>query len=173
MLDRARCLAALVAGGLSCAVIVVACGFEGEGTRDNAAAEADAGDDGAFAKLDAREAGATDGPPLEGGDAGPCAADLSTSAEHCGRCNHSCLGGTCAAGKCQPVTLATRSSPYDIALDATDVYWTDKGGGALLPNVSTVPKAGGTARFVTQSTTTFGDPTALSWSPPTAWSSPI
>lgn len=161
MLDRAKWLAAAAVGGLACAVVIGACGFDGEGTRDDAAAREDAADDGAFAKLDARETGATDAPPLDGGDGGPCAADLSTSAEHCGRCNHSCLGGTCASSQCQPVTLATRSRPYDLALDATNVYWTDKGGGALLPDVSTVPKAGGMVRLVSQASSASGDPTAL------------
>lgn len=42
----------------------------------------------------------------EGGSACP-SGDLSTNPAHCGRCGHSCLGGTCAGSACQPVVLAT------------------------------------------------------------------
>jgi hypothetical protein len=45
-------------------------------------------------------------------------------ARHCGRCGHSCLGGTCELGVCQPVTLATSQFiGREIAVDATHVYW--------------------------------------------------
>src|SRR5215471_1470026 len=48
-----------------------------------------------------------------GGDTGQCG-DTQTSADNCGRCGHSCLGGTCDKGQCQPVTLATGISPRDL-----------------------------------------------------------
>lgn len=34
-------------------------------------------------------------------------ADLNTDTSNCGECGHDCLGGTCDAGECQPVQLAT------------------------------------------------------------------
>ena len=33
--------------------------------------------------------------------------DFQTDANNCGSCGHGCLGGTCAGGMCQPVTLAS------------------------------------------------------------------
>ena len=50
--------------------------------------------------------------------------DTMTSAQHCGRCDHDCLGGACAAGECQPVVLATatRDIPW-LVLDTTRVIW--------------------------------------------------
>jgi len=78
---------------------------------------------------------------------GGCTADLQTSATHCGACGHDCLGGTCVAGSCQPVVLATQqAAPYRLALDDTSLYWTDGGlgttnvtGGAVMK----VPLSGG------------------------------
>ena len=57
-----------------------------------------------------------------GGDGGPCS-DTTTSPTDCGRCGHSCLGGTCVASQCQPVALASNISPRDIAVDQNHVYW--------------------------------------------------
>jgi len=49
---------------------------------------------------------------------------VSTSPAHCGACGHSCLGGACVAGKCQPFQLASASFPSGLAVDATHVYFT-------------------------------------------------
>lgn len=47
---------------------------------------------------------------------------------HCGRCGHSCLGGDCVAGVCQPVTLATgQQQPLRLALTSTELYWVTLG----------------------------------------------
>src|SRR5262245_7861561 len=35
-----------------------------------------------------------------------CSEDIEANAEHCGRCGHSCLGGACVQGRCQPRRLA-------------------------------------------------------------------
>ena len=40
-----------------------------------------------------------------------------TDANNCGACNHSCQGGTCKAGACQPVQLATATLPGPIVAD--------------------------------------------------------
>lgn len=62
--------------------------------------------------------------------------------DHCGGCGHSCLGGDCSAGQCQPIALAVgESSPTGLTLDEKYVYFTsarsgfikrvDKGGSGL------------------------------------------
>lgn len=76
---------------------------------------------------DDKEAGREDGTtPTEAGgydggatltDAGDAAdvstidacgdADITDDPEHCGACNHSCLGGSCTFGKCSPVPIIT------------------------------------------------------------------
>lgn len=41
-------------------------------------------------------------------------------------CAKDCLGGACIKGKCQPVTLINgRASPWGIAVDNGDVYWSE------------------------------------------------
>jgi hypothetical protein len=66
--------------------------------------------------------------------------DTSSDPSHCGRCGHDCQGGTCSAGACQPVTLASgQNSPSEIAVDATSVYWTNYYGGTVMK----VPLGGG------------------------------
>jgi hypothetical protein len=46
--------------------------------------------------------------------------NLQNSGSDCGACGHSCLGGACAGGQCQPVTLGTLTGR--LAVDATNVY---------------------------------------------------
>jgi hypothetical protein len=68
--------------------------------------------------------------------------NLQTDPNHCGVCDHGCQGGACAGGACQPVTLASQQGlPWDIALDATHVYWTNPQGGSVMK----IPKTGGQA----------------------------
>ncbi len=64
-----------------------------------------------------------------------CETDLLTNALHCGACGHSCLGGQCLAGKCQPFQLASASRPSGLAVDAKDVYFT-------FPSVPAIQKVG-------------------------------
>ncbi len=64
-----------------------------------------------------------------------------TNANHCGLCDHSCLGGTCSKGQCQPIALARQQRKADyLAIDATNVYWTSPDTGT----VQKVPLNGGT-----------------------------
>jgi hypothetical protein len=73
--------------------------------------------------------GDCDGDPANG-----CETDTTTSAAHCGACNHGCLGGTCQASACQPVKVADpQGSPGPgvgngfLAQDATTIYFGYKG----------------------------------------------
>ncbi len=104
---------------------------------------------------------------------GASCADLQTSPDHCGTCDHpctapidgqaACVAGTCVAsclpgwtissGACVPPPLATPqwlvtglTTPEDLAVDDTHVYWTDIGAGT----VSSVPKDGGTITLLAQ-----------------------
>lgn len=70
-----------------------------------------------------------------------CGTNLSTSADHCGACGRSCLGGACTNGRCPVQTLTTVGTrPYGIAIDDTQVYYADRDEGILRQ----VPKEGGT-----------------------------
>jgi hypothetical protein len=53
-----------------------------------------------------------------------CETDLNKDAANCGACGHSCLGGQCVAGRCQPFELASASFPSGLAVGPTDVYFT-------------------------------------------------
>jgi hypothetical protein len=107
-------------------VILGACGLDVRGTQlaadggppqgDDASpppASSDAGDDGSF-------------------DGGSCVADVTSDPHHCGACDHDCRGATCTAGRCATTTLAAaQSAPLHLALDATNVYWTDNLAGTV------------------------------------------
>jgi hypothetical protein len=97
----------------------------------------DAAADGTFADSPA-DGGAGDGKP--GGETGPCG-DTMADAHNCGRCGHDCLGGACSAGVCQPVAIVPGSAgyrPWQLALTATAVYFTDTVNG----QIATVNKDG-------------------------------
>ena len=49
--------------------------------------------------------------------------DTLASAVNCGRCGHSCVGGSCVDSKCQPVPLLLGLiDPQEIAVDGTSIY---------------------------------------------------
>lgn len=76
----------------------------------------------------------------DGDGATACETNLATSSVHCGACGHDCLGSACQAGACVPTLLATDATkPLDLAVDATHVYWTDRGS----YQIARAPKAGG------------------------------
>jgi hypothetical protein len=83
----------------------------------------------------------SDGP--KGGT--PTCTNTMTDSANCGRCGHDCLGGTCTAGKCSPVRLINATGePFQVALDATYVYWSDAshGGGVYkVPKTASAPGA--------------------------------
>lgn len=99
--------------------------------------DADGGGDGASSSSSGGD-GSADG-ASDGG--GTCNADLQTSEEHCGRCNHSCLGGGCVSGKCQPITIGvSQESPSELVIDGDLVFWRSAGSGKVLR----ATKSGGT-----------------------------
>jgi hypothetical protein len=60
-----------------------------------------------------------------GGPEGSTCVDVNFQADpaHCGRCNHTCAGGTCDAGKCTAVRLADGLGfPEGLVVDETTVY---------------------------------------------------
>jgi hypothetical protein len=70
---------------------------------------------------------------VENPDANSCAdMDLATDPEHCGACGHSCLGGACLQGVCQPIALIDTPLPnadkvyaWSLATAGNHVYYTD------------------------------------------------
>lgn len=92
-------------------------------------------------------AAGTDG---SGGEASTCVGiDFQTNAQHCGRCNHDCVGGTCVAGKCQAVQLGTAMDAPLETITTSDAY-VFAGTGFSGSNLSAggiwrVSKAGGAA----------------------------
>ena len=76
----------------------------------------------------------------------PCPpGDLSCDPLHCGQPSHSCLGGRCTAGTCQPVVIGTTTgeSIIDVAVDAQRVVWlTSTGFWSNLGHVYACPRAG-------------------------------
>ena len=50
----------------------------------------------------------------------------------CGGCGHDCQGGGCTISLCQPVVLGDmQAGPWGIAIDGSNVYWTNYGGGQV------------------------------------------
>ncbi len=98
------------------------------------------------------DAAPSDGPlPMDASADGPDAdcLDLSTDARNCGQCGHSCLGGTCAAGVCQPFTVVSGVPDVSaIAVDATFLYYAQH----TAANISKVPLAGGAPVLVYDTT---------------------
>lgn len=105
------------------------------------ASTADGGADG-----NATEGGSADG----GTDSAPCAADTAKDPLNCGRCGHSCLGGTCTAGVCQAyeLTSVTDAPLAHIAVTDQHVFFssrislTTEAGGLWR-----APKSGGAAEL--------------------------
>ncbi len=54
---------------------------------------------------------------------GTCASTTGTDAKNCGACGHSCQGGTCAGGVCQPIALAPGAAASLLAVGSSNVYY--------------------------------------------------
>jgi hypothetical protein len=76
--------------------------------------------------------------------------DYQTDKFNCGRCGHSCQGGLCTAGVCQPLTLFTGGNPANIAVSSSNVYWSS----STAQGVYSVPLNGLSTPF--PSYTSFG-----------------
>jgi hypothetical protein len=65
-----------------------------------------------------------------GGEATLCGSqcfDLQSDSANCGYCGHDCQGNPCAGGLCIPSVIAETQGGYlvgDIAVSATDIFWT-------------------------------------------------
>jgi hypothetical protein len=104
------CVLALAASSVRCSALFSVEDFAGGAAplpRDGGAADA-AGD-------------------ADGADVGCVPDGDHTSDPHnCGACDHSCLGGACKAGKCEPVALASGTGcPSGIAVYGDEIYWTE------------------------------------------------
>lgn len=68
------------------------------------------------------------GPDSEG-----CNKNVDSDPKNCGACGRDCLGGTCAAGQCSIIPLATgQATPNALAVDANNVYFVNGGNGKLM-----------------------------------------
>jgi hypothetical protein len=134
-------------------------GGDSGGAGNDAASAVDGsgspGPDGAAAG----DSGTIDG----GGDGASCVGvNLQTDANNCGACGRSCQGGTCTAGACSAVTLATlQEEPFSLAVDATSIYWTNVAGGGQPPKGGSVMKSAldgtGATKLLGQAATDYTD----------------
>jgi len=113
----------------------------------------DAGVDG-MPSVDAAPSTDSATPPVDATP--PCTQDASTDPNNCGSCGHSCQGGTCTAGLCGPVTLATTHGSLGIADDFEFLYWADNSDAGAINKVSKALTHSGTPSAVVTGTAAQG-----------------
>lgn len=96
--------------------------------------------------------------PEEEEDAGPCV-DLDRNPRHCGACSHTCFGGACTGGECQPYVLARQPDAdiYGLAISRDSAFYNDVKSGSI----RRAPLAGGPSTPFHASTTLAGAGTRL------------
>jgi hypothetical protein len=86
-------------------------------------------------------------PTTDGGSASSTLPDTGVSCEtssdpeNCGVCGHSCGGGACAFGACQPLLLASDTNLQNLVIAEREAYWLNGAG-----EVRAVSLAGGSVR---------------------------
>jgi hypothetical protein len=81
--------------------------------------------------------------------------NIQSDPDNCGGCGHSCQGGACSAGVCQPLVLATGVCPTSIAVDDTNVYFTHDVSAGW--SVQRVAKTGGPVATLASETTSTNE----------------
>jgi hypothetical protein len=80
------------------------------------------------ARVSDGDGGMPDATAVDGAGDGPgdtsCTDDLSSSPENCGACGHSCGGGTCDLGVCQPTAIPNVPAATSISVDGPTLYFT-------------------------------------------------
>ncbi len=118
MLGLMQRIAAFVASSL---ILVVAC--TPEDTTPTFTSASASGSGGA-------SSASGGGNAATGGGAGgsACSDNLDTDPNNCGLCGHSCLGGECLAGSCQPITIALDvPSPVGMVANGDTLYLSSNG----------------------------------------------
>lgn len=113
---------------------------------NDAATRMDGSVDATGPSLDATPADAS---AADAADSGPgCSPDLSADRDNCGRCGHSCGGGDCESGKCQPLLIEDGVPyPHSVAVDLEYVYYAygnDADGSGAVKRAPKTPKTPGT-----------------------------
>ena len=57
-------------------------------------------------------------------NASGCETNIMNDMLNCGACGHSCLGGACTMGKCEPFQIASASQPSGLAVGPLNVFFT-------------------------------------------------
>ncbi|WP_437485360.1 hypothetical protein WME75_00670 [Sorangium sp. So ce1014] len=140
---------------MSMLTLAFACTPERREFTANSSSAASAGTSGGGVSDGSGGSGGGGGGGLPGCDAGQLSCsglcvDPTSDREHCGACDHYCLGQACVQGRCEPLLLASGGmEPVDVAVDDTTVYWVDP----VAHQVMTVPVGGGNEAFFVE-----GDP---------------
>ncbi len=61
------------------------------------------------------------------------------NSSNCGVCGHSCEGGQCVSGVCQPVSLIPATNPVGLAVNESTIYWELEAGNVMSASVAGTP----------------------------------
>jgi hypothetical protein len=162
-----------VAGAIACGVFA-GCAlwgstFDGYFLDEGTDAGSDAGTDVEASTLN-------DGPTADtsrrDSEAGGCTANLQADQHNCGTCGHDCLRGVCAAGACQPWTIASGETgcqgncfPDSVVATSRSLYWAYYAQGGIIYRYDLVGD-GGVVKFATSQDIAGGlvtDPAFVYW----------